>query len=231
VSAKTETYVPALGLPALTRFYDLVVRLTLPEFEQKKRLADQALRELPAGARVLDLGSGTGTLTLLLKQRAPGADVAGLDGDPEVIAVARAKAQRAGFELDLRQGLSWEPPFEEGSFDRVVSSLFFHHLRTEDKRRTLAKAHDLLRPGGELHVLDWGEARSALTRLAFLPVQVLDGFGPTRDNVRGRLLPLFEEAGFASVEETGRRNTLFGTLSLYRAVRPGSASPCTGRFE
>ena len=227
-AAKTGAYVPALGLPALTRFYDQVVRLTLPELEQKERLADQALLELPADGRVLDLGSGTGTLTLLLKQRAPEAEVAGLDGDPEVIAVARAKAQRAGLELDLRQGLSWDPPFEEATFDRVVSSLFFHHLSTDDKRRTLAKAHDLLKPGGELHVLDWGEARSALMRLAFLPVQVLDGFAPTSDNVRGRLVHLFEEAGFTGVEETGRRNTVFGTLSLYRTVRPEAGG---GRLE
>lgn len=218
-TARSEAYVPALGLPFLTRFYDRVVAWTLPEHELKTRLAEQVVADLPRTGRVLDLGSGTGTLTVLLKQLAPHAEVTGLDGDREVLAIAREKARAAGLDIDLHQGLSWEPPFPPQSFDRVVSSLFFHHLTTEDKQRTLSKVQELLRPNGELHLLDWGEARSLLMRLLFLPVQLLDGFAPTRDNVEGRFVPLIKKAGFSSVEETGRRNTVFGTLSLYRATK------------
>jgi SAM-dependent methyltransferase len=114
-------------------------------------------------------------------------------------------------------------PFETGSFDRVVSSLVFHHLSTEQKQQTLAGIRRVLRPGGELHVADWGAAQNVLMRIAFLGVQLLDGFASTADNVAGRLVPLMREAGFLAVEQTHAEMTLFGTLALYRAVAPGGA--------
>ena len=70
--------------------------------------------------------------------------------------------------------MAFEPPFEAKSFDRVISSLLFHHLTTDDKRRTLAKLRELLSPGGELHVADWGKAQNLVMRLAFLGVQLLE---------------------------------------------------------
>jgi hypothetical protein len=57
-------------------------------------------------------------------------------------------------------------------------------------------------------------------RLAFLGVQLLDGFSTTSDNVRGLLPHFITRAGFHSVEETSRMRTPLGTISLYRALRP-----------
>ena len=114
--------------------------------------------------------------------------------------------------------MAYDPPFGTGSFDRIVSSLVFHHLTTADKRRTLAKARELLVPGGELHIADWGRPQNAWMRFAFLGVQLLDGFETTSDSVRGRLVPLMKEAGLLSVEETHRENTIFGTLAFYRGI-------------
>lgn len=57
-------------------------------------------------------------------------------------------------------------------------------------------------------------------RVAFLAIQLLDGFGTTADNVRGLLPTLMEEAGLRDVEETHREMTVFGTLSLYKAAAP-----------
>jgi len=93
-------------------------------------------------------------------------------------------------------------------------------LSAADKRRTLRQAYDLLRPGGELHIADWGKPSSVLTRLAFLGVQLLDGFETTADNVRGRLVQLAREAGFVAVRETRRETTLLGALSFYAGIRP-----------
>jgi len=211
-------YIPALGFRWLTPLYDPVLRLTLRERRFKGALVTQVA--LKPGHRALDLGCGTGTLTLLLQQSCPGARVSGLDGDPEVLEIAQRKAAAAGVALDLRQGMSFDPPFAAASFDRVVSSLLLHHLTTDDKRRTLAAALALLRPGGELHLADWGRAANPLMRAAYLGIQLLDGFATTADNVRGLLPDLMRGAGFTDVEETRRFSTVFGSLSLYRAARP-----------
>jgi SAM-dependent methyltransferase len=211
-------YIPALGFGWLTRFYDPIVRATLREEKFKRLLMDQA--RIVSRHRVLDLGCGTATLTILVKQAHPDAEVVGLDVDPGILAVAHQKISAARVVVTLREGRAWEAPFGPHSFDRVLSSLVLHHLTSEDKRRTLAHVRELLRPRGELHVADWGEAKNLFMRIAFLGVQLLDGFETTADNVAGRLVPMMEEAGFVSVAETRREPTVFGTLSLYRAVAP-----------
>jgi hypothetical protein len=58
----------------------------------------------------------------------------------------------------------------------------------------------------------------------FVGIQLLDGFENTRDNVAGRLVPLFEQAGFIDVATTQAFNTMFGTLALYRATKPAVSS-------
>lgn len=211
------TYIPALRFSFLTSLYDPLMRAALKEEKFKRRLVEQA--SIRPSQRVLDLGCGTATLTLLVKQAAPAADVVGLDGDPAVLRIAREKAEQAGVEITLLEGMSFAPPFPPESFDCILSSLVLHHLTTADKRRTLEQAYQLLKPGGTLHIADWGQAQNALMRVAFLGVQLLDGFETTADNVAGRLIPLMREAGFADAEETHHEMTVFGTLALYRASR------------
>jgi ubiquinone/menaquinone biosynthesis C-methylase UbiE len=211
------SYVPALRFRALTRFYDPLIRATLREDAWKAELVREA--RLEPGQRVLDLGCGTATLAIMLKRAEPRATVVGLDGDPDVLALARAKVAGEALGVEVHEGMAWAPPFPAASFDRVVSSLLFHHLATSDKQRTLARARELLRPGGMLVVADWGKPENLLMRLAFLGVQLLDGFGTTDDNLAGRLVPFMQEAGFGAVEERSRYMTPFGTLAVYRALR------------
>ena len=109
--------------------------------------------------------------------------------------------------------------FADHSFHRVLSSLVFHHLTPEHKRQAAAEIYRVLKPGGELHVADWGRARNILMRGAFLMVQCLDGFATTTENVQGKLPDYFREAGFDFVRETGQFTTAFGTLSLYAAIK------------
>jgi ubiquinone/menaquinone biosynthesis C-methylase UbiE len=213
----TAKFIPALRFPWLTRFYDRLVP-ALGEATFKKRLVRDL--QLQPGHRVLDLGCGTGTLAIRIKKVQPEASVVGLDADPEILALARRKVQESGVSVDLQHGLAHQAPFAPASFDRIVSSLVFHHLTTEEKRSALAGAKELLGPGGEIHIADWGKAQNPLMRVAYLTVQLLDGFETTGDNVAGRLPTLLEEAGFRDVRETHRQMTVLGTLSFYRGVRP-----------
>jgi SAM-dependent methyltransferase len=154
-----------------------------------------------------------------VKQREPGAEVVGLDADPEMLAQARRKAEQAGVELELTEGFSTELPYEDASFDRVLSTLFFHHLDPEPKRRTAREIARVLKKGGELHVADWGRPSDPVMGTAFLGIRLLDGFENTADNVHGRLPAIFEEAGLRGAEQTDRLRTVLGTMALYRAER------------
>lgn len=204
-------YIPALRFAWLTPIYDPVLRRMMPEIALKRRLIAQA--RIAAGQRVLDLGAGTGTLTVMIKQTYPDADVVGLDGDHAILALAREKATAAGAAIRFDHGLATALSYDDTTFDRVLSSLMLHHLTTDEKRRALSEAWRVLRPGGELHVLDFGPPQNAPAWLISLIFRRLER---TADNIAGRLPGMFRQAGFSAVEQTEQYMTILGTLALYR---------------
>ncbi len=143
----------ALRFRWLTPFYDAVVGTPTRERSFKQALIRQA--RLEPGHEVRDLACGAGTLTIWIKEQQPQADVVGVDGDSAILAIARRKAGYAGTPVRCVQALSYRLPYSAACFDRVVSSLFFHHLSWENKQRTARELYRVLKPGGELHA-DWG---------------------------------------------------------------------------
>jgi SAM-dependent methyltransferase len=208
-----ERYVPAAGRRALTRLYDPAVALTMREATFRGRLRDQVLDGLAARGSVADVGCGTGTLAIALA--ASGARVIGVDGDPEVLALAQAKP--GADAVQWRKGPATALPLAGGTVDRVVMSLLLHHLDAGAKRAALAEAVRVLRPGGRLHVADWGRPRGALPRAGFLALRCLDGFDGTRDHAEGRLAELIAAAGFERPRVRLRLATVWGTLELQSA--------------
>jgi len=219
---KPTEYVPALGWDWLTPLYDHLVFATMPEKRFKRRLLDDAA--IAEGHRVLDVGSGTGTLLLLASQRCKGARFVGLDGDPKILAIARSKIEKQARAIAMVRAFCFELPFADGAFDRVLSSLTLHHLTRSERVLTLRELFRVLRAGGELHVADWGRPHNRLMALFAVAVRLADGRARTADNLDGHLPVLFRAAGFEGVSEQARYATLLGTLSLYRA-RKSHANP------
>ena len=210
-----QTFLPAARFKALTPYFDFFVRITTREPQFKQRLLDRL--DIRPGERVLDLGVGTATLAILIKQRHPDASVVGLDADPQILDIARRKIAAAGAEVELVEAYSNAMPFEDASIDVVVSTLFFHHISGQVKRETLGEVKRVLKPGGRLYVGDWGKPKDPLQELLFLPARAFDGFEVTADNRRGALPRLFMEAGLGEVAHDGDLRTAFGTLAFYSA--------------
>lgn len=210
-----EDYLPALSYDRLTAIYDPVIRVGSRERSSKERLIEQA--GLEPGMRVLDVGCGTATLAVWAKQRHPDVELVGLDGDPAMLERGRRKAAAAGVGLTLDEGLSFDLPYEDGSFDRVVSSLFFHHLKRDAKETTAREVARVLRGGGELHVADFGPQRDPAMWAFSRVVRRFDGVDVTADNYAGRLPEIFAAAGLRDAREHGRLRTAFGSLSFYSA--------------
>jgi ubiquinone/menaquinone biosynthesis C-methylase UbiE len=211
-------YVPALGFNCLTPFYDALIRTTGREHTVKQALIEQALLE--PGQQVLDLASGTGTLSIWIKQSQPQVRVTGVDGDSKILAIARSKADKARVAVRFVQAYSCSLPHPPAQFDRVLSSMFFHHLTWQDKVRTAEEIYRVLKPGAELHLADWGRSANLCMRGLFLSVQLLDGFENTRSHVQGKLDSLFEQNGFVDVTQRRTFNTIYGTVALYSATKP-----------
>lgn len=204
-------YIPALSHDRLTPFYDQVMGLFMHEMQFKRRLIEQAA--LRAGQRVLDVGCGTGTLTILLKHLHPEVAVFGIDIDPHILALARAKVAQAQVLVTLEESSATALPFLNASFDAVFSSLMIHHLPTHDKRRLFAEAKRVLKPTGGLHIADFGTPRHPYARLLHPVMRRLE---QAADNFDGKLPDLMRAADL-NVRETEHFLTLFGTLTLWHA--------------
>ncbi len=208
----SSRYIPALSFKWLTPLYDPLLKWIMREETFKHQLIQQA--NIQPNMKVLDLGCGTGTLTLMLKRAHPTAEVTGMDGDPQVLDIAREKSGNTNIQWD--EGLASSLPYPDSVFDRVVTSLVIHHLVTDDKRRAFKEIYRVLKPLGELHVLDFGAPHSFLTRFM---ITYMRGLEEAADNFEGLIPRFITEAGLGEVKEAQNFVTLFGPLSLWQAVK------------
>ena len=202
-------YLPAAGRDAFLPFYDPIVRLFGFRDAMDRLLAQAALGP---HHRVLDVGCGTGTLAVEIKRCYPDIDVTGLDPDPKGLARARRKAERAGVSIRLDRGFGDALPYANATFDRVFSSMMFHHLPKDEKPTMLAEVHRVLKAGGQLEFLDFaGAARSFLAHM-------LHGRQPLPAEADDKMVRRFHEAGFSEARRLWDRNTIFGRIACYQAV-------------
>lgn len=207
--------IPAFRHSFLTPFYDSVMKYAARELAFKPRLVEQGM--IKRDHRILDLGCGTATLTILIKKTEPEAEVIGLDADSNILEIAKVKVAKAGVDIRLEHAMAYDLPYSDNSFDRVFSSMVFHHLSIENKARTLREIFRVLKPSGTLHTADFGKPQNTLMNLSSLIIRRLE---EAKDNVNGLLPEMIRTAGFKEVEEKARVMTLFGTIALYKARKP-----------
>jgi len=197
-------------------FYDATVDLmTLGHVGLLRNITvDRAL--LQPGESILDVGCGTGGVTIPAKVRVGEKGIAaGIDPAPEMIAVAHRKAERAGLEIDFRVGVIEALPFADRTFDVVTSSLMMHHLSRQLQVKGLAEILRVLKPGGRVFIADM--LRPSESRFKRFLTSMVFHHGHLVDSGLEDLLQLLREAGFEGVEQLSER---FLVIGFVRAKKP-----------
>jgi ubiquinone/menaquinone biosynthesis C-methylase UbiE len=204
---------PAAGHDAFLPGYDLLTRLF--GFNRvHDRLIGQA--ELANGHHVLEIGCGTGNLTIRAKKTQPLIEATGSDPDPLALKRAQRKALRLS-GIRFERGYAQRLPYPDGEFDRVLSSMMLHHLDSYAKSAAAAEVFRVLRPGGRLHLVDMGGDMTTDDGLSARLVL----HGPHVAGNLGDAIPqLLCAAGFDCTAVATHRNRGVGRLTYYRATRP-----------
>ena len=205
--------------------YDWLAPLMTLGSEHRLHRQVVARLALDRPAAVLDVGCGTGALTRQIYDALPADSprrVCGVDAAEAMIAVAGRKAgPRPG--LEFVPALAEELPWPGASFDRVLSTFFFHHLNYGLKIRSLAEIWRVLRPGGQAAILDVDIPYSLFGKLCAWSGYWLFHQDEIAENIRGRLREALEASPWLGRWQIASRHS--GYLSLFTMVKPQENTP------
>jgi ubiquinone/menaquinone biosynthesis C-methylase UbiE len=174
-------------------------------FGREGRLRERTLDAagITAGEQVLDVGCGTGTLTLAAKKRVGAkGSVRGVDASPEMIARAKTKAEQDGVPVIFETAAAQSLPFPDAAFDVVLCSLALHHLPEGARATALAEMRRVLKPDGRVLIVEFSRERGALAWLN--PVALLHALKNPR---------MLDEAT-ALAQRSGFQHVVTGPLGL-----------------
>ena len=138
--------------------YDAVAQFAAPPNETKLR--QQAIATIQGKPQhILDLGCGTGSSTLMLKQTFPQAEVIGLDLSPYMLTMAKYKGKQANLNITWQQGLAEATNFTDEKFDLISIAFLFHETPVQISQAILQECQRLLKPGGQIIILDGNQLR------------------------------------------------------------------------
>jgi ubiquinone/menaquinone biosynthesis C-methylase UbiE len=201
-----------MGRRWLLRLYDPFSR-----FAGVARAHDQLLdrADIRPGQEILEIGTGTGNLLLALARRRLDVRLTGIDPDPDALRRARRKADRARLPIRFDRAYAGELPLPSASVDRVLSSFMLHHLDDEETARAAAEIRRVLRPGGQLHVVD----AAGSSHEHGLGARLARRHPRLAGDLVSRVTAVLRDAGLHDVAENGRGSSRFGAYVFYRAQR------------
>jgi len=134
----------------ITRFTDLLGKLRLYDPLVKSTAGKKSnefleriveLAKLNRSEKILDVGCGTGTLACEITKKYKDISISGIDISENLINLAKRKASKSGHNIDFRVGSTLELPYENNTFDVVFTSIVFHQLDVEEKRKAVQEIY------------------------------------------------------------------------------------------
>jgi ubiquinone/menaquinone biosynthesis C-methylase UbiE len=182
-----------LAIKKLAKYYDLG-----NSEKSKLRISTIKLANIKKGEKILDVGCGTGSYAVLARQiTGETGYVAGIDISTKMLDIARNKNNKYGLNIDYIEASIDKLPFSENHFDCVMSTLMFHHLPVNIKRKGLKEIYRVLKPDGRLFFLDFAKPHGILGYLMF-PFMLF--MKSTRVQVFGKLPEYFKESEFTKIK-------------------------------
>jgi len=176
--------------------YDTYMRRITMGRERTLRERTITLAGIKTGDAVLEVGCGTGTLTLAAKRRAgPSGKVCGIDLIPAMIEKSRQKAKEANQDILFQAGSIENLPFPDNQFDVVMCSFMIFHMSDGVRSKGIQEIYRVLKPQGRLLLIDLTLPPYRFSR--FIAGRILSWVG--EDDLH-ELLPLMETTGFSEVE-------------------------------
>jgi SAM-dependent methyltransferase len=194
---------------------------------RRRRLVRAALAAA-SGERILDVGCGPGFYCAeLLYEVGTGGRVVGLDGSPQMLALAERRCEGHA-NVDLREADATSLPVDDGSFDRAICVQVLEYVR--DVPAALAELHRALRPGGRVVVwdIDWATVSWHSADAARMQ-RVLHAWDEhlAHPSLPRTLAPALRSAGFEDVEMTAHS---FATADLHPDAYGAAAVPLIASF-
>lgn len=176
------------------------------------------LAMIKPGDSVLEIGCGTGSLTLAAKRQAgPSGKVVGIDVIPGMVLYSQRKAAQANIDVTFQLGSINDLPYPDNSFDVVVCSFMIFHMSEDTRRMGIAEIYRALKPQGRLLVVDLAMPAQPLQKL----IAKLIIFRGGLEHDLKELLPMMEGPGFSDIECAPVNFSILG-LSILAYMR-GSA--------
>ncbi len=176
-----------ISLDYLSGYYDKIT----PAERSRFRRNQISLAKLTKGERVLDVGCGTGVLTILSKLVVGETGIVeGIDIAPKMVMKAQEKAKTAGLKIGFKTASIDALPYADECFDVVISSMMFHHLPLEIKKGGLKEVYRVLKKGGRFFLSDFCSPHYLTIPIMYL---MLIWMSSTRYQLFGRLPGLIKE--------------------------------------
>lgn len=195
--------------------YDAYMRKMTFGREAALREMTVRLAQVKPGDSVLEVGCGTGSLTLAAKRQAgPSGMVAGIDIIPVMIELSQRKAEQAREEIIFQNGSVTGIPFPDNQFDVVMGSFMIFHMSEDTRRKGIAEIYRVLKPRGRLLLLDLAMPKPWLQRAIAQRIIFRGGL----EHDLQELVPLLESSGFTGIECGPAKFSIMG-LSILAYVR------------